>query len=87
MTAVASNGSAIPIQLGKLIVEIASGQAEDRTEDGKNPAAVGRGQGDQPLLLHFMHYNFLRIHQSLPDHPGDGAGATTKLWSLTEWFA
>ena len=45
-----------PIQLGKLIVEIAAGQLEDQTEDGKNPAAVARG--DQSLLLHFMHYQF-----------------------------
>ena len=33
-----------PIQLGKLIVEIAAGQLEDQTEDGKNPAAVALGR-------------------------------------------
>jgi hypothetical protein len=27
-----------PLQLGKLIVEIAAGQVEDREDDGKNPA-------------------------------------------------
>jgi hypothetical protein len=29
-----------PIQLGKLIVDIATGQVEDRAEDNKNAAAV-----------------------------------------------
>jgi hypothetical protein len=33
-----------PIQLGKLIVDIATGQVEDRLEDGKDPAAVERGR-------------------------------------------
>jgi hypothetical protein len=33
-----------PIQLGKLIVDIATGQVEDRVEDGKNPAAVELGR-------------------------------------------
>jgi hypothetical protein len=77
-----------PIQLGKLIVEIATGQVEDQTEDGKNPAAVARGrkreEGDQSLLLHFMPYNFVRIHHSLRITPAMAAGVTTKLWSLTD---
>lgn len=33
-----------PIQLGKLIVDIATGQVEDKAEDGKNPAAVELGR-------------------------------------------
>ena len=33
-----------PIQLGKLIGDIATGQVEDRVEDGKNPAAVELGR-------------------------------------------
>jgi hypothetical protein len=33
-----------PIQLGKLIVDIATGQVEDRADDGKNPAAVELGR-------------------------------------------
>ena len=33
-----------PIQLGKLIVDIATGQIEDRVEDGKDPAAVALGR-------------------------------------------
>jgi hypothetical protein len=33
-----------PIQLGKLVVDIATGQVEDRVEDGKNPAAVELGR-------------------------------------------
>jgi hypothetical protein len=33
-----------PIQLGKLIVDIATGQVEDRIEDPKSDAAVERGR-------------------------------------------
>lgn len=33
-----------PIQLGKLIVDIATGQVEDREDDGKNPAAADLGR-------------------------------------------
>jgi len=32
-----------PIQLGKLIVDIETGQVEDRVEDGRNPPAVEMG--------------------------------------------
>lgn len=33
-----------PLQLGKLIVDIATGQVEDRVEDGKDPAAAAMGR-------------------------------------------
>jgi hypothetical protein len=31
-----------------------------------------------------MHYNFVRIHQSLRITPAMAAGLTSKLWSLTD---
>ena len=33
-----------PIQLGKLIVDIATGQVADQTDDGKDPATVELGR-------------------------------------------
>jgi len=33
-----------PIQLGKLIVDIATGQVQDAAEDKRNPAAVEMGR-------------------------------------------
>ncbi|MGA3306964.1 MAG: hypothetical protein ABSC26_13320 [Stellaceae bacterium] len=33
-----------PIQLGKLIVDIATGQVQDSVEDKRNPAAVALGE-------------------------------------------
>ena len=33
-----------PVQLGKLIVDIATGQVEDREDDGKNAAAAEMGR-------------------------------------------
>jgi hypothetical protein len=36
------------------------------------------------MAIYFMHYNFVRIHQSLRITPAMAAGVTTKLWSLTD---
>jgi IS1 family transposase len=36
------------------------------------------------VAIHFMHYNFVRIHQSLRVSPAMAAGVTTKLWSITD---
>ena len=33
-----------PVQLGKLVVDILTGQASDSAEDGKDPKAVERGR-------------------------------------------
>jgi len=37
-----------------------------------------------PVAIHFMYYNFVRIHQSLRVTPAMAAGVTTKLWDLTD---
>jgi IS1 family transposase len=36
------------------------------------------------VALHFMHYNFCRIHQTLRVTPAMAAGVTTKLWSVED---
>ena len=36
------------------------------------------------VAIHFMHYNFVRIHQTLRVTPAMAAGVTTKLWSMTD---
>jgi IS1 family transposase len=36
------------------------------------------------VAIHFMHYNFVRIHQTLRVTPAMGAGVTTKLWDLID---
>ena len=36
------------------------------------------------VAIHFMHYNFVRIHQSLRITPAMAAGVTQTLWSLTD---
>jgi hypothetical protein len=36
------------------------------------------------VAIHFMHYNFVRIHQSLRITPAMAAGVTQKLWSQTD---
>ena len=37
--------------------------------------------------LHFMHYNFVRIHQSLRVTPAMAAGVTDRLWSIHDVIA
>jgi hypothetical protein len=32
----------------------------------------------------FMHYNFVRIHQTLKITPGIAAGVSTKLWEMAD---
>ncbi len=36
------------------------------------------------IAIYFMHYNFVRIHQTLRCTPAMAAGVTTKLWELTD---
>lgn len=36
------------------------------------------------VAIYFMHYNFVRIHQTLRCSPAMAAGVTTKLWELTD---
>jgi IS1 family transposase len=36
------------------------------------------------VALHFMHYNFVRIHQTLRVTPAMAAGVSQTLWSLTD---
>lgn len=36
------------------------------------------------VAIYFMHYNFVRIHQTLRCSPAMAAGVTTKLWELVD---
>jgi IS1 family transposase len=39
------------------------------------------------LAIHYMHYNFVRIHQSLRVSPAMAAGLTDRLWSIQDVVA
>lgn len=39
------------------------------------------------VAIHFMHYNFVRIHQTLRVTPAMAAGVTGKLWELSDMVA
>lgn len=39
------------------------------------------------IALHYMHYNFVRIHQTLRCSPAMAAGVTKKLWSIEDIVA
>ncbi len=36
------------------------------------------------IALHYMHYNFCRIHQTLRVTPAMEAGVATHVWTITE---
>ncbi len=36
------------------------------------------------MAIYFMHYNFVRIHQTLRVTPAMAAGVTSKLWEMTD---
>lgn len=36
------------------------------------------------MAIYFMHYNYVRIHQTLRCTPAMAAGVTTKLWELAD---
>ena len=42
---------------------------------------------EHALALHYMHYNFCRIHQSLRVTPAMEAGVSDHVWSLEEVIA
>jgi len=39
------------------------------------------------VALHFMHYNFARIHKTLRVTPAMAAGVATHVWSIEEIVA
>ena len=39
------------------------------------------------LAIHFLHYNFVRIHQTLRCTPAMEAGGTDRLWSIEDMVA
>lgn len=36
------------------------------------------------MALYFMHYNFVRLHQTLKITPAMAAGVTSKLWEMSD---
>jgi IS1 family transposase len=52
-----------------------------RLTNGFSKKAENHGHS---VAIHFMHYNFVRIHQSLRVTPAMAAGVTSKLWSLLD---
>ena len=42
---------------------------------------------EHAVALHFMHYNFVRVHQTLRVSPAMAAGVTSKLWEIADIVA
>jgi len=36
------------------------------------------------MAIYFLHYNFVRIHETLKIDPAMAADATSKLWEMSE---
>ena len=39
------------------------------------------------MALHFLYYNFVRIHKSLKVTPAMAAGVTDRLWEVSDMIA
>ncbi|HTT83764.1 MAG TPA: hypothetical protein VMF67_09810 [Rhizomicrobium sp.] len=39
---------------------------------------------DHMMAIYFVHYNFVRIHQTLKITPAMAAGVSTKLWEMAD---
>ena len=39
------------------------------------------------MAIYFMHYNFVRLHQTLKGTPAMAAGVTGKLWEMADLVA
>jgi hypothetical protein len=52
-----------------------------RLTNGFSKKAENHGHS---VAIHFMHYNFVRIHQSLRTSPAMAAGVSKTLWSFGE---
>jgi hypothetical protein len=54
-----------------------------RAPEGKRPPSRAENHA-YSVAIHFIHYNFVRIHQSLRVTPAMAAGVTDTLWSITD---
>jgi hypothetical protein len=52
-----------------------------RLTNGFSKKAANHSYG---VAIYFMHYNFVRIHQTLRCTPAMAAGVTKRLWELTD---
>jgi hypothetical protein len=39
------------------------------------------------VAVHMLHYNFVRIHQTLRTTPAMAAGVTNRLWEISDMIA
>ena len=42
------------------------------------------GMHAHAVALHFMHYNFVKIHSTLRTTPAQAAGVTERLWDIED---
>jgi hypothetical protein len=57
------------------------GSAAPNSKFGGTPRKPARKAA---VALHFMHYNFARVHQTLRVTPAMEAGVSDRVWSLEE---
>ncbi len=74
-----------PSQLGKLIVDLSVGEATEAETAPPDPATeFARKNHALSVALHYMHYNFCRVHKTLRITPAMAAGVTDHVWSVAD---
>jgi hypothetical protein len=79
-------------QVAKLIVDVTTEQVDLPDPDaGKNPATrLTNGHSRKidnhrhAVALHYMYYNFCKVHQTLRVTPAMEGGLSDHVWSLEE---
>jgi hypothetical protein len=77
---------AIPLVLGVLtIIAVGAHQMGNRRMTRLTNAFSKKAENHAHMMaIYFMHYNFVRIHQTLKITPAMAAGVTGKLWEMSD---
>jgi len=55
--------------------------------DHERSPLVPSDHAEPDMAIHYMHYNFCHIHQTLRVTPATASGATDRLWDLSDLVA
>lgn len=67
------------------VVLFANGFERSVRHSGRHDGANGKNRNHEAAVaLHFMHYNFCRIHQTLRCKPAMEANVADHVWTLEE---
>ena len=79
-----TNGRRQRATLRPQLIKLYGNEGTGVSSDTRYSPATCTGTKVGQVALHFMHYNFCRIHQSLRVTPAMEAGVINTLWDVTD---